>query len=98
MKNEYDDERFFKEYAKMPRSKSGLNAAGEWHQLKPLFPSLQGKTVLDLGCGYGWHCTFAAERGAAQVLGLDLSEKMIEEAKKRNAKKQIKYRDRKSVV
>ena len=76
----------------MPRSKSGLNAAGEWHQLKPLFPSLQGKTVLDLGCGYGWHCTFAAERGAAQVLGLDLSEKMIEEAKKRNAKKQIKYR------
>lgn len=92
MKNEYDDERFFKEYAKMPRSKSGLNAAGEWHQLKPLFPSLQGKTVLDLGCGYGWHCTFAAERGAAQVLGLDLSEKMIEEAKKRNAKKQIKYR------
>lgn len=24
--------------------------AGEWHQLKLLFPSLQGKTVLDLGC------------------------------------------------
>ena len=35
----------------MPRSKEGLSAAGEWHQLKPLFPPLHGKSVLDLGCG-----------------------------------------------
>ena len=35
-----------KEYAKMSRSKEGLKAAGEWHQLKPLFPSLEGKSVL----------------------------------------------------
>ena len=92
MKNEYDDERFFEKYAKMSRSQEGLSAAGEWHQLKPLFPSLQGKTVLDLGCGYGWHCTFAAKQEAAQVLGIDLSQKMIEEAKKRNPEKQIEYR------
>lgn len=92
MNNPYDDEQFFKEYAEMSRSKGGLSAAGEWHQLKPLFPSLQGKTVLDLGCGYGWHCSFAADQGAVQVLGLDLSSKMIEKAKKRNAAKQIEYR------
>lgn len=92
MKNEYDNENFFQEYAKMSRSREGLKAAGEWHQLKPLFPPLQGKNVLDLGCGYGWHCTFAAEQGAVRVLGLDLSEKMIEEAKKRNAGEQIEYR------
>lgn len=92
MQNEYDNERFFEEYAKMSRSRNGLNAAGEWHQLKLLFPPLQGKTVLDLGCGYGWHCTFAAEQGAIQVLGLDLSRKMIEEAKKRNAQRKIEYR------
>ena len=92
MKNEYDNEKFFREYAKMSRSREGLKAAGEWHQLKPLFPPLQGKKVLDLGCGYGWHCTFAAEQGAVRVLGLDLSEKMIEEAKKRNAGEQIEYR------
>ena len=53
MNNEYDNEKFFEEYAKMSRSKEGLKAAGEWHQLKPLFPSLEGKSVLDLGCGYG---------------------------------------------
>ncbi len=92
MANEYEQERFFEEYAKMPRSKDGLRAAGEWRQLKPLFPSLQGKTVLDLGCGYGWHCAFAAQQGAVRALGIDLSGKMIEEAKKRNAEKQIEYR------
>lgn len=92
MNNEYDNENFFQEYAKMSRSKDGLGAAGEWHQLKPLFPPLQGKKLLDLGCGYGWHCKFAAEQGALQVLGLDLSKKMIEEAKQRNTENNIEYR------
>ena len=79
MHNEYDNEKFFQEYAKMPRSAEGLGAAGEWHQLKPLFPPLQGKHVLDLGCGYGWHCRFSAENGAEQVLGIDLPDEMIEQ-------------------
>lgn len=90
--NEYENERFFRQYAKMARSRDGLCAAGEWHQLKPLFPPLQEKTVLDLGCGYGWHCSYAVEQGAVQVLGIDLSSKMIEEAKRRNAQRQIEYR------
>lgn len=90
--NEYDNDRFFAEYAKMSRSRDGLSAAGEWYQLKALLPLFQGKTVLDLGCGYGWHCFYAAKQGAAQVLGIDLSRKMIEEAEKRNAAKQIEYR------
>jgi SAM-dependent methyltransferase len=29
--------------------------------------------VLDLGCGFGWHCRFARERGATGVVGIDLS-------------------------
>ena len=80
MLNEYENEAFFQQYAEMSRSREGLSAAGEWHQLKPLFPPLEGKSVLDLGCGYGWHCKFAVEQGARKVLGLDLSQKMIEEA------------------
>ena len=55
MSSEYDQEEFFAEYAKMARSREGLSASGEWHQLRPMFPSIQGKKVLDLGCGYGWH-------------------------------------------
>ena len=92
MSNESENETFFNQYAQMPRSKAGLPAAGEWHQLKLLFPDLQGKSVLDLGCGYGWHCRFAAEQGAVRVLGIDLSEKMIAEAKKRNGEPGIEYR------
>ncbi len=92
MNNEYDKEDFFEQYAQMPRSKGGLSAAGEWHQLKPLFPELSGKTVLDLGCGYGWHCGFAAQQGASRVLGIDISKKMIAEAGKRNSGRTIAYR------
>ncbi|MCI8391350.1 MAG: class I SAM-dependent methyltransferase [Roseburia sp.] len=92
MQNGYDNEAFFEQYAKMPRSRDGLTAAGEWHQLKPMFPPLLGKHVLDLGCGYGWHCRYAAGQGAAEVLGIDISRKMIEEAKQRNADQRITYR------
>jgi len=92
MDNVYDDRSFYEAYAQMPRSRDGLKAAGEWHQLQPLFPPLRGKTVLDLGCGYGWHSRYAAEQGAQTVLGIDLSERMIDEAKRRNAADNITYR------
>ena len=55
MRNIYDNSEFFAAYAEMGRSKDGLKAAGEWHQLQPLFLNYREK-VLDLGCGYGWHC------------------------------------------
>lgn len=90
--SEYDNGAFFKEYAQMPRSRDGLPAAGEWHQLKPLFPLLEGKSMLDLGCGYGWHCKYAQTQGAARVLGIDLSARMLGEARKRNADARIEYR------
>ena len=70
MPNEYDNEAFFAQYAQMDRSKGGLKAAGEWHQLKPLFPPLDGMAVLDLGCGCGWYYKYTADHGAAKVLAL----------------------------
>lgn len=88
----YDNPAFFSAYAEMPRSQGGLAVAGEWHQLGPLFPDVAGKAVLDLGCGYGWHCAYAAQQGASRVLGLDLSEKMIAEARRRNAASNVEYR------
>ena len=92
MSNIYDDKQFFDQYAKMSRSQQGLSGAGEWRQFMALFPDLSGKNVLDLGCGYGWHCKYAVERGAKRVLGIDLSEKMIDEAKEKNADPRITYR------
>lgn len=88
----YDNENFFSQYAQMSRSREGLAAAGEWHQLKPLFPPLGGRSVLDLGCGYGWHCRFCEEQGASRVLGIDSSRKMIGEAKRRSQGRAIDYR------
>lgn len=90
--NQYDNPEFFAAYAQMSRSQFGLEGAGEWHQLEPMFPELAGKAVLDLGCGYGWHCKYAMEQGAASVLGIDQSERMIEEAKLRNDADCIEYR------
>lgn len=91
MSNIYDDKQFFDEYAKMSRSKKGLSGAGEWYQFRSLFPDLNGKSVLDLGCGYGWHCKYAVECGAEQVLGIDLSEKMIQKAKEIHTDPKIAY-------
>ena len=90
--NQYDNPEFFNAYAQMSRSQFGLAGAGEWHQLEPMFPELSGKTVLDLGCGYGWHCKYAADHGAKSVLGIDQSNRMIEEARRRNCAEVIQYR------
>jgi len=50
--------------------------------IKSQLPDLKGKNILDAGCGTGRLCMAALERGAAFVKGIDLSPKMIEEAKK----------------
>ena len=90
--NHYDNPEFFAAYAQMSRSQQGLDGAGEWHQLQPLFPDMTDKDMLDLGCGYGWHCKYAADQGARSVLGIDQGEMMIAEAVKRNAAPGITYR------
>ena len=90
--NRYDDPIFFEKYSHMPRSEHGLEAAGEWEALQTLLPDFAHKRVLDLGCGYGWHCAYAAQHGAAAVLGTDLSEKMLATAQAKNGAPQITYR------
>ena len=90
--NHYDNPSFFAVYSQMSRSRQGLDGAGEWHQLQALFPAVSGKAVLDLGCGYGWHCKYAADHGARNVLGIDQSKMMITEACIRNAAPSVTYR------
>lgn len=89
--NKYDDPGFFENYSRMPRSVEGLNAAGEWEVFRHLLPPLESKRVLDLGCGYGWHCRYVMEQQAASVVGMDLSEKMLEQARLRNNGPGITY-------
>ena len=89
--NIYDNPDFFEGYSQLSRSIDGLAGAPEWPALRALLPDLQGHDVLDLGCGYGWFCRWASEQDAADVLGLDVSEKMLERAKETTSAANIRY-------
>jgi SAM-dependent methyltransferase len=75
--NIYDNEEFFEGYSRLRRSVEGLDGAPEWPALRALLPDLRGHQVLDLGCGFGWFCRWARQQGAAHVLGIDVSERML---------------------
>ncbi|MNC20308.1 Malonyl-[acyl-carrier protein] O-methyltransferase [compost metagenome] len=90
--NKYDDAGFFAKYSAMPRSTGGLEAAGEWNTFRTLLPDLHGKRVLDLGCGFGWHCRYARGQHAESVVGIDLSENMLERARAMTDDPGIEYR------
>ncbi len=87
--NIYDQDDFFAGYSALRRSREGLAGAPEWPSLRAMLPPMAGRRVADLGCGFGWFCRVAAEAGAASVLGIDLSEKML--AKAREAGGNIVY-------
>src|SRR5690242_9099866 len=79
--NIYDREDFFQGYSQLGRSIAGLDGAPEWPALRAMLPDLRGLRVVDLGCGFGWFCRWARAQGAARVIGIDLSEKMLARAR-----------------
>jgi SAM-dependent methyltransferase len=89
--NIYDTEVFFEGYSKMGRSVEGLAGAPEWPALQAMLPPMSGLKVVDLGCGYGWFSRWAQEQGAEQVLGLDVSHKMLTRAKEMTSSLAITY-------
>ncbi len=90
--NIYDDDSFFAGYSTLARSQKGLDGAAEWPTLRAMLPPMPGLRVVDLGCGFGWFARWAREAGAATVLGLDLSEKMLARAAAETADPAIEYR------
>ena len=59
--------------------------------LLSILPNMVGKRILDLGCGFGEHCKLFVEKGAEKVVGLDISQKMIEVAKIENHSPKIRH-------
>lgn len=49
----------------------------EWPAIKKILPNLEGKKVLDLGCGTGRFSFLFEEAGASKVVGVDLTEEML---------------------
>lgn len=43
----------------------------KWQRLAPHIASLEGKRVLDVGCGSGYHCWRMRGAGATEVIGID---------------------------
>ena len=59
--------------------------------MKALRPEMHGLNVIDLGCGFGWFCRWAREEGAAHVLAIDLSNRMLAQARAATADAAITY-------
>lgn len=89
--NIYDNETFFEGYSKLRDREVNANNLFEIPTLKMLLPELKGKRVLDLGCGFGEHCKEYIDQGAVRVVGVDISEKMLEVARTENSDPNIRY-------
>lgn len=89
--NVYDDPVFFEGYRALRQADSGLNGLLEIPALHALLPQVRGKRVLDLGCGFGDFARHARDLGAAAVTAVDISEKMLAEARRLTEDDQIKY-------
>ncbi len=83
--NVYDSPDFFGSYAALARSRLGLDGANEWPSVRALLPALDGLRIVDLGCGFGAFGRWAVERGAAEVLAIDVSERMLQRAASRHS-------------
>lgn len=90
--NPYDNPEFFDGYKELRSNKMSANNVEEKPALFAILPSLEGKRVLDLGCGYGENCKTFSQMGAEYVLGIDISEKMLSVAKEQNALPNIEFK------
>ncbi|MFR1518509.1 MAG: class I SAM-dependent methyltransferase [Clostridia bacterium] len=89
--NIYDNPSFFEGYRKLRNNPSAANDIVEKPALFSLCPDFFNKAVLDLGCGYGENCRDFSKMGAERVLGVDISEKMLDIAKKENQSEIVSF-------
>lgn len=90
--NIYDDEVFFGNFRSSRSSPVNFNDCVETPILLSMLPDLNGKAILDIGCGMGQHARQYADMGAKSVLGIDISEKMLAYARVHNGGENITYR------
>jgi 2-polyprenyl-3-methyl-5-hydroxy-6-metoxy-1,4-benzoquinol methylase len=67
-----------------------LRPMPKWAYLKPIFPNVAGKTVLEIGCNNGFFCFEFAQMGAAHVTGVEIVEGFIRQARWMAAARSIK--------
>ena len=77
-------EQYKKKLKELPKA---LNV--DLHTYFNLLGDLAGKSILDLGCGEGFYTRKFKQKGAASVIGVDISPKMIELAKQQEAQEPL---------
>ena len=90
--NIYDNDKFFESFKDIRADEINFNDLIETPVLLGMMPDIKGKKILDVGCGMGQHAKQYSDMGAASVLGIDISEKMLAFAKEHNPAPNIEYR------
>jgi SAM-dependent methyltransferase len=90
--NIYDDPRFFAGYSTLERFGAGWQRAAEHADLLGLLPDIRDRRALDLGCGAGQLAHHLAGSGAAEVVAVDVSERMLALARTEWAHPRVEYR------
>lgn len=85
MKNEieknWDD--MSKAYENFTNDEDSYSYTIEWPCIKKMLPSLHRKKILDLGCGTGQFDFLFEKENPISILGIDISEKMLNIAKEK---------------
>jgi len=89
--NHFDNDDFFENYKDVRTKAVSYNNLLEQPAMKALLPSLENKTVLDMGCGFGFSCVEFRKKGAAKVIGIDISEKMLAAARSQNTDENLQF-------
>lgn len=89
--NIYDNLEFFNAYKMLRETDDNYNDLLEQPAMKRLLPDLTDKRVLDLGCGFGNNCMDFIMRGAKNVTGVDISQRMLRAAKHNHSHGGITY-------
>ena len=89
--NYFDNDAVFQRYMELRNKTVNYNNLVEQPSMRLLLPDLKNKIVLDMGCGFGVNCIDFIKMGAAKVVGIDISEKMLNVAMNQNANENIQY-------
>jgi len=91
MSNHFDNSEFFESYKDIRTKAASYNNLLEQPAMKSLLPDLENKTVLDMGCGFGFSCVEFRKKGATKVIGIDISEKMLTAAREQNTDDNLQF-------
>lgn len=93
--NIYDNEVFFEGYNTMRNTKKGTSANDliEIPTIRSMLPDLKDKKILELGCGFGENCSYFVQNGANHVIGIDISNNMLNLAKESIQDEKVEFKN-----